>query len=865
LNSFWAKTTIFFLFIVSSICCSGLKELPSEKSLLVKNEILTTDKNKKTQHLYRYLIQKPNSSVLGIPVKLYAYQLFGEKKSDSIYTKQYLNFIEKHKFWTNFWSKKQIHRYYQRKKALNWKLTKFSERPVWLKESAIEKSQKNLRDYFWNQGYFNAETEAKITIDHNKNASVTYKVKPKSPYLLGKLDTQISSKLIDSIYQKNKSKTLLKSGERFITSNLEKERFRITKNMRNQGIYDFQKEYIQFIADTLEGDHKNHLTLRISEPSTPVEFFTDSKSDTTKYNNNLFKLTYIDTVKIYVNTPTKVKTKYTDTLNFKGYQFFSKGKLKYAPKSIINNLFIKPKQIYSDSLRSLTYKAINSLGVFKYPNIQYLKKNYTSTIKNHNHQNLEVSMILNPRKKYAFGIDFDVSTSNIQDIGIGFGGFLKIRNAFRHTEIFELSGYSNFGASSNIEDTQSFFNISDFGIDAKLTFPRILLPFGLHQWFKKSNTPKTNMTIGINSQKNIGLDKESVVSAVNYQWKPKKNQTHQIGLLDLRYVRNLRTQNYFNVYTNAYTTTNNISKQTLGVQENLLTEDGNLKKTDGSVLQFIDHALTGQYGSQINAINTNKLQIIRERRNRLTENNLILSTYYRFLKDTRTNLYDQDFYRFKLKLQNAGFLPNIFAKWNNEELNTNGVYELFGVEYSQFLKLETEYIKHWKIDTKNTFACRGFIGLAIPYGNSKNIPFSESYFAGGSNDIRAWTSYKLGPGVSGSANEFNEANFKLLFNFEHRFKLFGALYGAWFIDGGNIWNVLDSFNEDESVRFNEWKDLKSIAIGAGTALRYDFDFFVLRFDAAWPVHDPDKNRTHNWFDDLNFSKTVLNVGINYPF
>ncbi len=93
------------------------------------------------------------------------------------------------------------------------------------------------------------------------------------------------------------------------------------------------------------------------------------------------------------------------------------------------------------------------------------------------------------------------------------------------------------------------------------------------------------------------------------------------------------------------------------------------------------------------------------------------------------------------------------------------MYEFLDVIPSQFIKTEFNFIKHWSVGKEQVLAMRLFSGIAIPYGNSDNIPFTRSYFAGGSNDNRAWKAYKLGPGVGENSNEFNEANFKIAFQF----------------------------------------------------------------------------------------------------
>lgn len=116
-----------------------------------------------------------------------------------------------------------------------------------------------------------------------------------------------------------------------------------------------------------------------------------------------------------------------------------------------------------------------------------------------------------------------------------------------------------------------------------------------------------------------------------------------------------------------------------------------------------------------------------------------------------------------------------------------------------------------------------FIGIAIPYGNSTNIPFAKSFFAGGPNDIRAWTAYNLGPGSSQTTDEFNEANFKITLSAEQRFNLVGRFNGAVFVDAGNIWNALDDV-EDDRATFDSLQSLEDIAIGSGFGIRYDFSF-----------------------------------------
>ena len=198
-------------------------------------------------------------------------------------------------------------------------------------------------------------------------------------------------------------------------------------------------------------------------------------------------------------------------------------------------------------------------------------------------------------------------------------------------------------------------------------------------------------------------------------------------------------------------------------------------------------------------------------------------------KNTQENFLDEDFSQLRIKLEMVGNIFNELIRKGNQ--NSDNKVEISNILPSQYSKAEVNYIKHILLDNGDVFAFRFFTGIAIPYGNSNYIPFTRSYYAGGSNDNRAWKAYKLGPGSSNSINEFNEANLKIAFNLEYRNKISGNLNGAFFIDFGNIWNVNDNV-EDESMTFDKLSDLSELAIGTGIGIRYDFNFFVLRLDTC---------------------------------
>ena len=277
---------------------------------------------------------------------------------------------------------------------------------------------------------------------------------------------------------------------------------------------------------------------------------------------------------------------------------------------------------------------------------------------------------------------------------------------------------------------------------------------------------------------------------------------------------------------------------------------------------FIKDALSGEF--PMNESDFKTVNSISQRRDRLTENNLIFASSFTFSKTTKTDINDEGFYAFKTKIESAGNFLSLIASASKQLENQNGNNTIFEVEYSQYIKGEIEYIKHWDLRRKKVLAFRSFVGIAIPYGNANSIPFSRSYFAGGSNDNRAWQPYSLGPGSLPALNDFNEANLKLAASTEFRFNIFGQFNGALFADAGNIWNVLDNV-EDERAIFSGLKSLEDTALGTGFGFRYDFNFFVVRLDFGFKTYNPAEESNKKWFRDYNFGHSVLNIGINYPF
>ena len=205
--------------------------------------------------------------------------------------------------------------------------------------------------------------------------------------------------------------------------------------------------------------------------------------------------------------------------------------------------------------------------------------------------------------------------------------------------------------------------------------------------------------------------------------------------------------------------------------------------------------------------------------------------------------------------------------------NLQYYYSMFDIDYAQFIKLSSSLRKTWQLGFKSQLVGRVAGGIIIPYGNSEVAPFAESFYVGGANSIRAFTVRSVGPGRYRSDDAeyayFDRVgDIKLEANLEYRFNIFGGLYGALFLDAGNVWNLKNFYEyegaEDGVFRLKDfWREM---ALGTGFGVRYDLDFFVLRLDLGIGLHLPYDTGKSGFYNIPKFRDGLgFHFAIGYPF
>lgn len=493
-----------------------------------------------------------------------------------------------------------------------------------------------------------------------------------------------------------------------------------------------------------------------------------------------------------------------DTINREGYYLIYPGKINVKPKTILKTNLIEPNSLYNRSTLQKTDRHINSLKLFRLNNITFQKQDNSDSLLNCNIQ-------LTPSTYQSYSVNLE--TTNTQG-NIGLGGYInyKHRNLFHGAEILniKLSGaYERQGAY----EERAARNIWEVGAQVRLETPAFILPFRMERFYNNYH-PKTSFMIDYNRQQ-----------------KPKE------------YTRNLFTVNMgYNWHSH-----NEMRHYLFPIDLGVVT----LPEIDSSFREQIR-------GTHLE--NSFDEYFILGPRYFLTKSNANLK---------RFNNYSY----FRWGVQAAGNLA--YALHSNTEFRDTvdgGYYTFMNTQYAQFFKTDIDYRFYNYLSPQNHLVYRLFAGVVVPYGNADGVPFVRQYFGGGPDGMRAWLARDLGPGTYNDSlvSEFYPnmyGDIKLEANLEYRFDITRSLKGAYFVDAGNIWTIIEENERPGGVfRFDSF--YKQLAIGTGLGIRYDLGFTVIRLDAAVKVRDPSFQNELRWplFNTpLKWSDIQWNFGIGYPF
>ncbi len=501
----------------------------------------------------------------------------------------------------------------------------------------------------------------------------------------------------------------------------------------------------------------------------------------------------------------------TDSILYKDLTIHYNGKLATRPSVIYTNFRLMTGRGYSDLRQTLTTQRFARLNSFQYTNLSYIQADSLTRI-----DTLKGKPQLNVRLKAVYDAPYDAvfemnltSKSNSQ-VGPGAALTLTKKNVFGGGESlsFKLNGDYEWQTQSspNTKD-KSLINSWEMGVSVSLSVPRLLIPREAQRERRYTNSTDTRLFITRMTRANY-FRMVSFGGEYTYQYQSSPLLKHSITPLSLTF--------------------NTISASTVQF-------DSILNANPSLALSLRD-------------------QFIPTMRYTLTFDNA--STKH------RNKLWWQ------ASITPAGNLTSLGYKLFGYDFTEEKT--LLGVPFAQFIKATGEGRYNMKINSKQNLVFRLMAGVIWSYGNSTVAPYSEQFYIGGANSIRAFTIRSVGPGsytpTSGDQYAYMDqtGDFKIEANLEYRFKIFGSLYGATFLDAGNIWLLRDDPTRPGGL-FDLSRLGRDLALGTGVGLRYDLDFLVLRLDTGYGLHAPYQTGRSGYFN-LGFKDAVgVHLAIGYPF
>ncbi len=699
-------------------------------------------------------------------------------------------------------------------------LRTIGEEPVIYDEFQKDKSSQQLKEVISQKGYFNAEVEDTVSF-RKKKAKVTYSIQANKPYRVRQVRYNFEDTTLREIILADTLESLIKEGKRYDVEVLQNERNRLEKLLKDEGYYTFSKHYVYFEIDS--SLQSNRLDVYIG-----IKQFQQNTGDY-RYVMAPHQKHVINRVYVYSNydpqlalTDPEAYNNSLDTTEYEGLYFITSNReVTVKPKVIVQSNYIKEREIYNLTNVEQTNTHLSSLQVFRLINIQFRE---VPGEMDGEFQPLDCIIQLAPFTQQSYTVELE-GTNSAGNIGGAVNLLYQHRNLFRGAEVLnmKLKGAIEMLTEEGV-DTLGFRNTIELGGELNLTFPKFLLPFLEAERFVKKYNPKTTFSIAYNYQRRPVYTRTIANASIGYNWRSPDFSTHIIRPFDINAVKiPVIDSVYFNE---------------------------SIKDT------YFENSYQDVFISGIN---------------------------YSYIFNNQNLNKKQDFVFLRINAEAAGNIIYGVNKLLNTKKPEDKGYELFGLEYAQFVKGDIDMRYNQVLNEGNDLIYRFSVGAAYPYGNSTSIPFTRQYFTGGANGIRAWHVRSLGPGsVGDTIGYYNQtADIKIEANLEYRFKLFWVLEGALFLDLGNIWTIKEDQNAvakyDYDPAFFQWnKFYNDLAVGTGLGLRFDFSFFVFRLDVGMKLRDPRdiyendiKLNTSKWIPwDRKLSLRddfTLHIAIGYPF
>jgi outer membrane protein assembly factor BamA len=512
---------------------------------------------------------------------------------------------------------------------------------------------------------------------------------------------------------------------------------------------------------------------------------------------------YIGNMKIEIRK--SMMEQLTDSIRHRHFTLYFSGKRPpMRPSVILRDLKFRRGELFCQDKYEQSLSNISALGIYSMTDITYAPRD--TTAKN---DTLDVTINAVLDKPIDISLEGKMSSKSNDRMGPGLVLGLTKRNVFQGGEKInvKLFGSYEWQTGRSVGGNSKHINSYDYGGSVSLDYPRLEAPFFKRHRFY--STPSTSISLSYECLNRADYFKmTSLTAALTYKFQPSATSQHEFSplILDFEMLQN-RTARFDSII--AANPALYVSMRDKFVPKMKYTYTYTSPKTYRNPITWTAS---------------------------VTEAGNLLSLCY----------------------MAAG------KKFNDKNKN------IFGNPFAQFVKFDTDLRKTWTVSDKNQLVGHVSAGALFTYGNSDVAPYSEQFYVGGANSVRAFTIRSIGPGKYTAASTNYSyldqvGTMKIEGSLEYRFNIFGNLYGATFLDAGNIWLIKDDADRPGGT-FKPQNIFKQMATGTGAGLRYDMEFLVLRLDLGVALHVPYDTSKSGYYNIPRFKDGLgLHFAIGYPF
>lgn len=771
--------SLLILLITALSGCSVKKYLSDDEFLINKYKLTVSPKQTKisTSELRSLITPPPNQKFIFFKLKLWSYLRYQSKQS------KFNGWLNKH----------------------------FGEEPTLYSSRKIEIISRKMERYLDNIGFFNSKVEFETTFKH-KTSVVKFTITPSIPYKISKIDYTINDTTLKQFFNETLKNSLINEGDIYNAYTFDDERDRITEDLRNNGYYFFNRNFIQFVVDSNHMDHEMDVNLIINNVKKQN---TNSPGEFTEETHKRF---FINTVSVLPEFDPNNTNKYDTTIHqikfwkdstTYNYNFLYNTKVHIYPAAFNSAIKIKPGKPYSIKSVQTTYRKLFNYQIIQTANISFDTTNVPPS-NEFDHHYINSRIQLKDNKLNRFSAEME-GTNSSGDMGIRGNLVFLNKNIFNRAEVFRLrlkGGLEAQTISETTKTTSSLFNTFEAGIDGTFFFPRFLSPIRLDK-FNQKYIPNTNLNFGFNYQRRPNYSRNITNLDIGYAWRTSKNVNHILTPVNINYVNIFPTTEF----------------------DSILVNEPNRRLRE----QYSDHMIVG--------------------------------LKYSFIFNNQNNRNQRHFNYLRVDLESSGNALYSINEIAGTHKSDSGYYRIFGVRYSQYFRINIDFRYYFYFKNKtNSLVWRLLLGAGVPYGNSDELPYEKGFYAGGANDMRGWIFKSLGPGdYSGNSPYEKIGDIQIEGNLEYRFPIYSFFKGALFTDIGNIWTYERSTTfPGGQFYFNKF--YKQLAVDAGVGFRFDFQILIFRIDVAVPLKNPAYPAGDRWrIRYIQPKDFVWNFGIGYPF